>query len=125
MTRNLLIISCFFILWLGGCGTDSDPGAPDFGSDYSVVLAGGSPSITGNSLSVILFYLGCEPNHEFVLNFEETGDNEFEIWLTKITPNQDCQESFEESRIFPLPAGLETGRIVFNAPNIQRVLREF
>lgn len=125
MCKRIFILTLLLSLAiLTGCSSDSDPLSADFGADYSIVVTGDLPAVSSNTLRVILFYIGCEPNHEFTLNTEETGNNEYRVWLTKNTPNQDCQQSFEELREFPLPEETNGSRIVFIAPNFEGVLRE-
>lgn len=122
------IISILFIslsgLLLISCGTEADPPTIDFGADYSVIISDELPSIINNELNVEVFYTGCEPGHEFELNFQQVGENENEMWLTKITPNQDCNTEYREVRVFPLPEELQSGRLLFTMPNGQLVLRD-
>ncbi len=113
-----------FLLIIFGCGTSSDPLDVDYGADYLIVVTEDRPSVVGNTLRVVLRYNGCEPNHQFELNSLENDNNEFEVWLRKITPNQDCDQSFEESREFELPAETNQSRIRFSAPNFEGILRE-
>ncbi|MCC5942228.1 MAG: hypothetical protein JJU37_11865 [Balneolaceae bacterium] len=119
---NILLLSLLFLLL--GCGTSSDPIDVDYGSDYLIIVTQDRPSVVGNTLRVVVFYNGCEPNHEFEVNTLEGDNNEYEVWLRKITPNQDCELSFEESREFELPAETNQSRIRFSAPNFEGILRE-
>jgi hypothetical protein len=112
------------VLLAAGCGTETETTTIDFGADYSVVVSDDFPSLSGNELNVEVLYSGCEPNHEFDLRYTEIDEHEFEVWLNKLTPNQDCEESFREVRAFSLPDELQQGSLIFLGPNIERVLRE-
>jgi hypothetical protein len=110
---------------LVSCGTEEEaPPEIDFGADYTVIVSDEFPSLSGDELSVELFYTGCEPGHEFDLNSLQTAETEHEVWLTKITPNDECNTEHQEVRVFTLPEPLLTGRLIFTAPNAQIVLRD-
>ncbi len=119
---NVLFIP--LLIFLFGCGTSSDVLDVDYGADYILIVTEDRPSIVGNTLRVVVQYNGCSPNHEFEINALENDNREYQVWLRKITPNEDCQESFEESREYELPAETAQSRIRFTAPNFEGVLRE-
>jgi hypothetical protein len=123
---SLKSLQLFFILiiFFLGCSTDSDEVPIDFGADYNIVVSDDLPDISGDELVVEVLYSGCEPNHDFAINFQSLRENENEMWLTKITPNQECEETFQEIRRFPLPEELQSGRLIFTGPNVNLVLRE-
>ncbi|GEM_PF-585053 len=119
-----ILFCCIAGLLAISCGTEEDPPTIDFGADYIVVISDELPSILNNELNVEVLYTGCEPGHEFELNFQQVGENENEMWLTKITPNEDCITEFREVNVFPLPEELELGRLLFTVPNGQLILRD-
>jgi hypothetical protein len=119
----LIFLSLSGLLMIS-CGTEEEPPTIDFGADYSVIISDELPAIINNELNVEVLYTGCEPGHEFELNFQQIGENENELWLTKITPNEDCNTEFREVIVLPLPEELQSGRLVFTMPNGQLVLRD-
>ncbi|MCC5907846.1 MAG: hypothetical protein JJU13_16660 [Balneolaceae bacterium] len=120
LTSFFIILSFLMI----SCTTEADSIVVDFGADYSVLVSDDFPTISDNELNVEVLYTGCEPNHEFNLEYTEINENEFEVWLNKLTPNEDCEDSFQEVRVFTLPGELEEGKIIFLGPNIEIVLKE-
>lgn len=116
-----LFIASLFII---GCSTSTDINEVDFGAEYNVVVTDEFPNLTDNELQVEVSYSGCDPNHEFSLNFRQTNVSEYDVWLTKVTPDQDCRAFFQELVIQPLPEQLKSGRLFFIGPNERIVLRE-
>jgi hypothetical protein len=124
MYQKIISFTLLLLFLTGACGTETDPSSMDFGADYTIVLSDDFPSLNDDELNVEVLYTGCEPNHEFDLNHSETDEYEFEMWLYKLTPNEDCEESFQELRTFSVPDELEQGRLIFIGPNVEQVLRE-
>lgn len=107
-----------------GCSTNPEINEIDFGAEYNVVVTDEFPNLAGNELQIEVSYSGCNGNHEFSLNFRQTNQSEYDVWLTKVTPDQDCRAFFQELVIQPLPEQLQSGRITFLGPNERIVLRE-
>ncbi len=124
MMHLRLLILFITTLLIIGCSTGTDIDEVDFGAEYNVVVTDEFPNLTDSELQVEVSYSGCDPNHEFSLNFRQTNVSEYDVWLTKVTPDQDCQAFFQELVIQPMPEEIRTGRVVFFGPNERIVLRE-
>lgn len=118
----LLLI--LFSIWSLSCTTDSDSDSIDFGAEYEIVVSDEYPSLSSSELSVEVSYSGCDSNHDFALDFRSLVNQQHEAWLIKLTPDQECEAFFQEVKRFPLPAELQSGGLILEAPNTRLVLRE-
>jgi len=85
-----------------GCVNDQSNGIVQFGSQYNLLQTQSQPSLTDDSLLVMIAYSGCNGNHTFSLNYRISSSTA-EVWLFKETPDQACDAYFQESRAFPVP----------------------
>lgn len=117
--RNYLLYSLMFLFVgvLFGCSDDDDDDTPpntaptiiDFGTNYAVVEGITEPTgieipvLAGDSLWVRVGFSGCSADHEFELRSRLLSENRAEIWLYKITEDEDCAAYFAPNEIHRVP----------------------
>lgn len=101
-----------------GCTTGADDLSIDFGAEYEIIVTEDRPSLTDGELVVEVRYDGCNPAHEFELNLRAVGSDTMEMWLVKLTEDEDCDARFEQLNIYDIEGEIEgiTERILLT-PN--------
>lgn len=114
----------FAILFIFVACTDSGTLKPEnsqFGTQYSLVTEGEVPFIREDTLVAEVTYSGCNGGHEFDLISQSTS-SPAQLWLYKVTPNQDCEAFFRERKSFPLIQSMrQADDIQMLAPDGSRV----
>ncbi len=108
MSKKLLIytIGITVILFMG-CSTGADDMSIDFGYEYEVIVSEDRPSLTDGELVVEVGYDGCDPAHEFELNLRAVGSDAMEMWLVKLTEDEECEDRFEQLNIYDIEEEIE------------------
>lgn len=106
-----------FTAVLFGCSDDDDDDAPpsptpaiiDFGANYAVLEGATGPTgieipvLAGDSLWVRVGFSGCSADHEFELRSRLLSANRAEVWLYKITEDEDCAAYFAPDEFHRIP----------------------
>lgn len=124
-TLTTFLLSTSLLLLMAACGaTDGETEDISFGAQYNIVVSDELPAITNGDISIEVSYTACEGGHEFDFNSEETGENSFRVWLTKVTPNDECPDLQSQVLQFPIPEEALNGRITLSGPNVDLVVQE-
>lgn len=84
-----------------------------FGYNYQINETETLPFVRDDSLFVEVSYSGCESEQVFSLEAAGNFSTIQEIWLFKITPDQDCDAFFTEERGFYIPRIAQLATQVF------------
>jgi len=114
---NLLTVVLLLIV---GCINDQGNDTTEFGSAYNLVQTQTQPSLTTDSLLVMVAYSGCSGNHTFSLKYRVISSIA-EVWLFKETASQPCDAYFEESKAFAAPNAIRnSSKVTLLGPQDKR-----
>lgn len=88
---------------------DTTPAIIDFGANYAIVEGETGPTgielpvLAGDSLWAVVGYSGCDGNHEFELRSRLLSESRAEVWLYKITEDEDCAAYFAHDETHRVP----------------------
>lgn len=111
---NLLTVVLLLIV---GCINDQGNDTTQFGSSYNLLQTQTQPSLTTDSLLVMV---ACSGNHVFSLKHRVISSTA-EVWLFKETPDQMCDAYFEESKAFAVPNEIRNfSKVILLGPRDKR-----
>ncbi|MCC5913319.1 MAG: hypothetical protein JJU46_02985 [Balneolaceae bacterium] len=119
----IFIIATLLIFTACGAVEEETEGV-DFGAQYTIVVSDDLPAVSDGDVIIEVSYTACEAGHEFNLNTDEVADNDFRVWLTKITPNDECTDLQTQVEQHSLPEAALNGRITVSGPNVDLVVQE-